>query len=181
MAFSTLPRLCQRLLPLAAVTAALGGCGGGDQGAPPCPAVAILGDAADLTRYRGTGQDLTDMVLSGRITGLSGSCTRAGKGGQVLTTVRVALDLTRGPAARGRTATASYFVALTRGETIFAKQVFPVRAEFAPNAEGARLTGDEVQVAVPNRRGEGASSYRILVGFELTPQELAINRRRNTR
>jgi hypothetical protein len=170
------------LLSLAATAAVLGGCGAsGDQFPPPCPAAAILGDAADLTRYRGAGQDLTDMVLSGRITGLSGSCKRTSQGAVVLTTVKVTLELTRGPAAPGRTVNAAYFVALTRGETILAKQVFPLSAEFAPNAERVRLTGDEVEVPVPNRGSEGAAAYRILVGFELTPQELATNRRRNAR
>lgn len=179
MPFPTLSRLC--LVPLAAA-AALGGCGAtGDEFPPACPTVAILGDAADLSRYRGASHDLTDMVVSGRITGLSGSCKRANRGAVVVTTVSVALELTRGPAAPGRAASAAYFVALARGETILAKQGFPLSAEFPPNTERVRLTGDEVEVPVPNRGTEGAASYRILVGFELTPQELASNRRRNAR
>lgn len=181
MPFPTLSHLCLRLLPLAAA-AALGGCGAtGDEFPPPCPTVAILGDAADLTRYRGAHQDLTDMVLSGRITGLSGSCKRASKGATVLTTVRVALELARGPAAPGRIANAAYFVALAQGETIIAKQVFALRADFPSNTERVSLKGDEVEVPVPNRGPEGAAAYRILVGFELTPQELATNRRHNAR
>jgi len=185
MLFPTLPRPCLRLFLrlLAVVTASmLGGCGGtGDEFAPPCPAAAILGDAADLTRYRGANQDLTDMVLSGRITGLSGSCKRADKGAVVLTTVRVALELTRGPAAPGRVANAAYFVALTRGETIVAKRLFPLRAEFPPNTERVRFTGDEVEIPVPNRGTDSVTAYRILVGFELTSAELATNRRRTAR
>jgi hypothetical protein len=174
-------RRCLRLLPLA-VTAALGGCeASGDQVPPTCPAVSILGDAADLTRYRGASQDLADMVLSGRITGLSGSCKRTDGGRTVDTTVSVGLELTRGPAAPGRVAATSYFVALTQGETIVAKQVFPLRAVFAPNTDRVRLNGDEVDVPVPNRGKGGAGAYRILVGFELTPAELATNRRRTGR
>jgi len=179
MPFSTPSRLFLRVLPLAAA-AALGGCGGtGDEFAPRCPNVAILSDAADLARYRGEHQDLTDMVLSGRITGLSGSCKRARKGATVLTTVNIGLELTRGPAAPGRIASAAYFVALTRGDTIIAKQVFPLRAEFPSNTERVSLKGDQVEVPVPNRGSDGAAAYRILVGFELTPQELATNRRHN--
>ncbi len=33
--------------------------------APACPATGILRDGADLTRFRGTGTDLTDMVVDG--------------------------------------------------------------------------------------------------------------------
>ena len=182
MPIPTLARLCLRLMPLAATAVALNGCDQpGDQFPPPCPAASILGDAADLTRYRGAGQDVTDMVLSGRITGLSGSCKRAGNGAVVLTTVNVGLDLTRGPAAPGRAANAAYFVALTHGDTILAKQVYRLHATFPPNTDRVRLTGDEVQVQVPNKGKEGAGAYRVIVGFELTPQELATNRRRSGR
>jgi hypothetical protein len=150
-----------------------------EQFPPPCPATSILGDAADLTRYRGTGQDLTDMVLSGRITGLSGSCKRVA-GDVVLTTVNVGLDLTRGPAARGRRVETAYFVALTKGDTILAKQIYPLRGQFPPNTDRVRLTGDQIEVRVPNKERDSAASYRVLVGFELTPEELAINRARSS-
>ena len=69
-------------------------------------------------------------------------------------------------------------VALARGETILGKQVVPLHAEIPPNTNRVRLTGDEVEVRVPNTGTEGAAAYRILIGFELTPQELATNRRR---
>ena len=49
----------------------LSGCGGGGEQFPPvCPRPAILRDAADLSRYRGTGRDITDSILEGRITGI---------------------------------------------------------------------------------------------------------------
>ncbi len=180
MPIPTLARLCLRLMPLVVAPVTLSGCGEpSDQFPPPCPMTSILGDAADLTRYRGTGQDLTDMVLSGRITGLSGSCKRAANGSVVLTTLNIGLDLTRGPAAPGRLASTAFFVALTRGDTILAKQVYPLHARFPPNTDRIRLTGDEVQVQVPNKGKEGAAAYRVIVGFELTPQELATNRRRS--
>src|SRR5436305_8340205 len=46
--------------------------------APPCPKPMILRDANDLFRYRGRGRDVTDSVLEGRITTISGSCKRDG-------------------------------------------------------------------------------------------------------
>jgi hypothetical protein len=167
-------------MPLVATAVTLSGCDEPvDQSLPPCPVASILGDAADLTRYRGAGQDITDMVLSGKITGLSGSCKRTGDGSAVVTTVTIGLDLTRGPAAPGRVANAAYFVALTHGDTILAKQVYPLHATFPPNTDHVRFSGDEVQVQVPDKGKEGAATYRVIVGFELTPQELATNRRRS--
>ncbi len=163
--------------PLLLLPLVLAACGDstGDKFAPPCPAAAILRDAADLHRYRGTGRDLTDSVLDGRITGLGLTCKRDGAS-TVVTTVTVGLDLTRGPAATGRTAEIAYFVAVLDGERILDKRVFNLRPEFAPNGERLRLDGDEIELRLPVSRDKSAAAYRIEVGFQLTPSELAINR-----
>lgn len=159
----------------------LAGCGGDDaQFAPACPSAAIVRDGADLTRYRGPGQDLTDLTLNGRITGLQGKCNRADRGA-VLATVTVGIELTRGPAAPGRTADLAYFVAVSQGERILDKRVFALRAEFPPNTDRVRLTGDDVELRLPTPPGMDASAYRIQVGLQLTPDELDRNRRRAAR
>ena len=156
----------------------LAGCGGStDAFAPPCPAVAIVRDAADLQRYRGAGRDLTDAVLSGRITGINGSCKRDGAE-TVVTTVQVGIELQRGPAAPGRQAGTSYFVAVLDGDRILDKQVFNLRAEFPANADRLRLSGDDVELRLPVTASKTAAAYRVQVGFQLTPAELEANRRR---
>lgn len=159
----------------------LSACGAsGDNFAPPCPGAAILRDAADLSRYRGAGRDLTDAVLDARITGLGGSCKQDGPG-IVATTVEVGMELTRGPAATNRQAEVAYFVAVVEGERILDKQVFGVRSEFPANTDKLRLTGDPVELRLPVTPSKSASAYRIQVGFQLTPLELEVNRRRGDR
>lgn len=158
---------------------ALCGCGGSEQFAPDCPRAAILGDAADLTRYRSQApgpHDITDMVLSGRLTGISGACSQ-GSHNTLKTTIRVSLSLTRGPAAQGRTADVAYFIAVARGQNILDKQVYPVHAEFPPNTDAVNLTGQEVQLAIPTPPGLSGPAYTVLTGFQLSPAELATNRR----
>jgi len=150
------------------------------QFAPSCPSVAILRDAADLTRYRGAGRDLTDAVLDGRITGVNGSCKRDGAD-TVVTTVQVGIDLTRGPAAPGREATVGYFVAVLDGERILDKQVFQLRAVFPANTDRLRLSGGDVELRLPVTPKKTAAAYRIQVGFQLLPVELEVNRKRGQR
>ena len=176
---ATSPWALPRLLALmGACVPLLAGCGGGPEEAfaPPCPNVAIVRDAADLQRFRGAGRDLTDTVLNGRITGVSGSCKRDGTD-TVVTTVQVGIQLQRGPAAPGRQARLAYFVAVLDGERILDKQVFPLAAEFPANADRLRLSGDDVELRLPVRPNKTAAAYRIQVGFQLTPVELEVNRR----
>ncbi len=165
---------------LSASLLALAGCGGdgtAEAFAPACPGAAIVRDAADLTRYRGAGRDLTDTVVEGRITGINGSCKRDGSD-TVVTTVQVGIDLTRGPASPGRRADLAYFVAVLDGERILDKQVFPLQAEFPANADRLRLRGDDVELRLKVLPDKTAAAYRIQVGFQLTPAELEFNRQR---
>lgn len=157
----------------------LAACGGDvpDAFAPACPGAAIVRDAADLSRYRGAGRDLTDTVLTGRITGIEGKCARDGYD-TVVTTVQVGMELARGPAAAGRQAELAYFVAVLEGERILDKQVFTLRATFPPNTDRLRLGGDDVELRLPVRADKTAAAYRIQVGFQLTPAELEMNRAR---
>jgi hypothetical protein len=169
--------------PLAAlfVMPLLAGCGG-EEGtfAPPCPRPSILRDANDLHRYRGAGRDITDSVLEGRITGISGSCKRDGAGA-VAATVSVGIELTRGPAATSRVADIAYFVAVSEGDRVLDKQVYQLRAEFPENTDRVRLSGDSVDLRLPVTDRKTAAAYQVTVGFQLTPAELQVNRARPSR
>ena len=151
-----------------------------DRFPPPCPQTVINRDAADLNRFNGPGRDLTDLVLSGRITALNGTCTRTRN---TLTTVSmsVSLELTRGPAARGRAANVAYFVAVSLNDQILDKRVFSFRPEFASNSDRLQLTGDAVELALPVNSNRTAAAYKVTTGFQLTPEELATNRMREGR
>ncbi len=160
----------------------LAGCDSDPNRFPPaCPAASLVADAADLTRFDGRGQDLTDMVADGKIVALAGRCRQSGDGRTLRTTVTVSLDLSRGPAARGRVEPVSYFVAVTRGEQILDKQTFDLRVAFPPNTDIVHVSGDPVQLDLPTPPGTSGATYRILVGFQLTPEQMALNRRRGMR
>lgn len=172
-------------LPGAAVLVLLGaglsGCGGGGpKFAPACPQTGILGDAADQTSFRGTGTDLTDMVYDGRITGLSGKCS-APDPDHLRTLISVSMDLVRGPAMQGRTADVTYFVSVSRGDTILDKRDYTLHVVFDRNGAKLRLTGEQIDITVPTPGKVTGADYRVLVGFQLKPDQLAFNRRRGPR
>ena len=167
---------------VAALVASLGlsGCGSADTLLPSCPQTGILSDAADLTRFRPAGTDLTDMVVDGRITGLSGKCSLDNPT-HLHTVISVSMDLTRGPAAKGRNAEVTYFVSVARGDQILDKRDYTLAVAFDRNSDQVRLTGDQIDFSLPVGDKAKGSDYRILVGFQLTPEELAFNRKRGPR
>jgi hypothetical protein len=122
------------LLLVATFLAALAGCSAPVTSTfpPDCPHAGVLADASDLTRYRPVGseaggpstggRDLTDMVLDGQITGVSGACTRAARR-ELDVTVSVSMRLTRGPAARGPVGDVPFFVAVTENGQVLDKQI----------------------------------------------------------
>jgi len=173
-----LPALARLALAVALPLPLLAGCGGDGAGfPPPCPRPSILRDANDLFRYRGAGRDITDSVLEGRITGISGTCKRDGPDA-VAATVSVGIELTRGPAANSRTADIAYFVAVSEGDRVLDKQVYQLRAEFPENTDRVRLSGDSVDLRLPVTDKKTAAAYQITVGFQLSPAELQVNRAR---
>ena len=87
----------------------------------------------------------------------------------------------RGPAMRGRTETVPFFVAVVEGQRILDKQVYRVAATFPANTDRVRITSDPVSLSLPIEPGRTGASYEVLVGFQLTPAELAMNRRRGPR
>ena len=99
-----------RAVLLAAALPLLADCGPKtNEFAPPCPRPAFLSDAATIDQYRpssasGGQHDLTDLVLHGRVVGLSGSCKPGDNKDQLATTVVMTVELTRGPAMQGREA-----------------------------------------------------------------------------
>jgi hypothetical protein len=168
-------------LAAVAVAASVAGCGDNQpKFAPACPGLSLLRDAADLTRFRPGGRDVTDMVLDARITAVPAACSNGGPN-KVKATLNVTTEVARGPAARGRTADFTYFVAVTEGGRVLDEQDYPVRATFPANTEHVVLTGDDIDLVLPVTREKSAAAYQIYVGFRLTPDELAYNRKRGPR
>ena len=91
-------------------------------------------------------------------------------------TISIGLELTRGPASANRTAHAAYYIAVADGDKILDKTVYPIHAEFPPNTEHLRLAGDEIDLRLPTEGKTTAANYRVIVGFQLTPAELDLNR-----
>ncbi len=172
---------------LALFTAALvgvAGCGSAETAArPPCPSVAILGDAAALTRFAsGAGQDLVDVDFHVEIVDLLAGCryVTADQGERTIVTDLAPVFLaSRGPANRSREASFTYFVSIVGGgRDILGKQSFAFAVAFPGNLSRVEVQDDRppITINIPLPSGRDASAYEILVGLQLTADELDYNR-----
>jgi hypothetical protein len=176
-------RWVPRAALLAALLPALSECGPArNQFAPPCPGRAILGDAADLDLYRGSGasgaaHDLTDLVLRGRIIGIQGSCKEGDRKNQLAVEVSVRVELTHGPAMTEREVDVPVFIAVAEGAAILDKGVYNMHIVFPSNIDRVTPSLVGINLSLPVTPTKSGAAYTILAGFQLTPDQIAQHRR----
>ena len=173
---------CRPLPPSLILLAAcsLAGCETGEKFAPACPSLALLSDAADLTRYVSAERDVRNLALDARITGVPAKCSLDSPG-KVRAALQVAFEVNRGPAAEGRRASIPYFVGVTQGSQVLDEQDYTLDVTFPPNTARVQLNSDQVDLLLPVSKAKSAAAYQIYVGFRLSPDELALNRSRGPR
>lgn len=179
------PRALIRTLVLAGCAVTLSACGVFTKKEPPpgpCSRAMILGDADQMVRFRdGPGRDILDISYSGRLSRVFADCVyemNKDRTGIMEVRVYVAIDAERGPANSDRIAPYRYFVTLVdaKREPV-AKGVFDLTARFPGNITRMVLTDDSVEMKVPIAAGQSGKDYTILVGFQLSEDQLEFNRR----
>jgi hypothetical protein len=88
----------------------------------------------------------------------------------------------RGPATGVRVVELPWFVAVVGpGDQVLNRQSFVERVTFGRNETRTTGSGEPVALSLPVGEERRATEYRILVSFELTAEDLALNRRRGPR
>lgn len=143
---------------------------------PPCPEGAILKDAARKIVYRpGPGRDITDVVFEATLPRINIACRYDDTGVAVDTAVTIVGA--RGPADTTRRAEVRYFVAvLDPDNAILGKREFQTTLQFPINVDRGATTEELVQ-RIPVGKNVSAGNFTIIVGFQLTREELEANRK----
>lgn len=168
---------CRHALTALAALAALAGCTTAEAPAS-CPEVLILGDAERITKFaEGRGGEVADVEAEAALVGFKGQCRKVEGGLEVA--LKVALEAQRGPADRDGVVDLAYFVAVPDFyPSPRAKSVFPVRLTFPSNASRMSLVDDEVVMRIPLDPGASAATHPIYIGFQLSAEQLDLNRQR---
>lgn len=151
--------------------------------APPCPQVRLLKDADIITVYRpGPGRDITDIRYEAELTGYKGECDYIGEDGvysQVKLTLKVAYDISRGPAEKGKVIKVPYFVAVPefypRAE---GRRDFASAARFIENRDNMAVIDEAVEISLPLGKNRPVPDMKVYIGFVLTENQLEFNRQK---
>jgi len=142
---------------------------------PPCPRAVVGDNAGRLTRFSGPGQEPANIVFEAEIADLAGSCVYDDDSIDV--DLKIQLIAGRGPAGAADSAKFNYFVAVARTDkTILSRDAFDAAIEL-PSNQTRNQTVEELEQTIPLAKGETGANLVIVVGFEMTPEELEFNRK----
>lgn len=164
---------------LAAIALGLAGCSSlsSESNAGPCPRAYALYDASRLVEIVGDEVLYSNVGFTGEVENVESFCRYTGDR-PIVADLDVELGFGRGPAAEGDTHTYQMFVAVTRADVaVIDKQVFPIEVRFDDDEDRVFIRQSFDRIEIP-RASEGISgtNFEILVGFELTEDQLEFNR-----
>lgn len=147
------------------------------QNAGPCPTMAVLYDNSRIVQFATPEQRYANIQYTGEMRGVQGLCRYVGDE-PILVSMRVDMAFGRGAAADADRHTYRYWVAVTRrGRAPIEKEYFDVDVRFRDGETVATHSEEIEEIRIPRANETvSGSNFEILVGFDLTPEQLAFNR-----
>ncbi|MFN3835431.1 MAG: membrane lipoprotein lipid attachment site-containing protein [Glycocaulis sp.] len=145
----------------------------------PCPNALSLYDAHRLVEFRGDEQVLSNVGFTGEILNVSGLCTYTDRSATPIDMqMAIRFAFGRGPAADASEKTYYYFIAVTRtDDAVIERQVFPVTVRFPADQNRVELVQEIGTITIPRATPTtSGSNFEVIVGFELTPEQVEFNR-----
>jgi hypothetical protein len=146
--------------------------------AGPCPLMGVLYDNSRVVQFAQPNVErYANITYTGEMQGIRGLC-RYVDADPITMSVEVNMAFGRGPASTSDRQTYRYWVAVVRrGTAPIAKEYFDVEVRF-PNDAPVVTRSEEIRnIVIPRANADtSGENFEILVGFELTPEQLAFNR-----
>ena len=119
----------------------------------------------------------TNIAYTGEMDGIRGLC-RYVDADPITMAIDVDMEFGRGPAATSDTQHYRYWVAVSRrGRNTLAKQYYDVTVRFPHGQPIVTHTEHIDRITIPRANADiSGENFEILVGFDLTPEELQFNR-----
>ncbi len=144
----------------------------------PCPLMGVLYDNSRLVSF--VGEDTSryaGITFTAEMQGVRGLC-RYVEADPIAMSIEIDMAFGRGPAATADRQTYRYWVAVTRrGRAPIEKAYFDVDVRWRRGEQVVTRTEQIERIEIPRANAEvSGENFEILVGFELTPEQLQFNR-----
>lgn len=146
------------------------------QNAGPCPSAGSIYGAERIVEFKSdSASRYSDITYTGEIVGVELYC-RYADGDPIIAEMDIDFAFGKGPQADSNVHDYTYFIAVTRrNRGVLEKQRFAVRADFDGElVTGTRQRIDTIRIPRVDETISGAN-FEILVGFELTDEQLEFN------
>lgn len=125
-----------------------------------------------------TTPDPSNQLFAVEITSVKGDCDVDKKATNADVSLEVHFRATRAPSGVAAEYSVPYFVAVTEGtERVLAKKTFTVQFAFAPGQATADFVDSVASTEVTAKGDKRTYDYQVLVGLQLTKEQLEYNRR----
>lgn len=135
-----------------------------------CPQVAILRALDTIEDYGSDTVDPSNLVATGKMNKVEGRCAYEEKGVDVAFGLEMSAE--KGPRLGGNKISFPFFVSVLKpDDSVVGKELMTVEFTFADGAKTA--TYDQpLHVFLPLAEDEDASSFRVLLGYQLTQAQV---------
>lgn len=144
----------------------------------PCPLMGVLYDNSRLVAFATPDSArYANIAYTGEMQGVRGLC-RYVESDPITMNLDIDMSFGRGPAATADRQTYRYWVAVTRrGRAPIEKAYFDVDVRWRRGESVVTRTEQIEHIVIPRANAEvSGENFEILVGFELTPEQLQFNR-----
>jgi hypothetical protein len=144
----------------------------------PCPLMGVLYDSARVVDFAVPDQErYANIEFTGEMQGVRGLC-RYVDADPITMNVDIDMAFGRGPAATSDRQTYRYWVAVVRrGMAPIEKAYFDVDVRFPRDEVVVTRTEQIERIVIPRATADlSGENFEILIGFELTPEQLQFNR-----
>jgi hypothetical protein len=142
-----------------------------------CPVANVLADAATLTKFKANlAGDPSGELFTIQITGVKSGCSFDKDEGTTDASLDIAFRATRPPSGEVGNFTAPYFVsAVENGTIVISKKIIGTAFTFQPGEASIDFSENVPSVVTKFADGTKPYDYGLLVGFQLTREQLEYN------
>lgn len=158
--------------------------------APGCPKITVLSSAADYYTFANQQTDIAHLMTKASIIGVGGECLddphnaknkkKREKGlpyqNKINTDMNIVMQIQRGPAASENHIRVPYFIATLHDGNIEDKQEMSAEVTFPNNVNQIIFRSDKLRFNIPSTPQRTADNYELVIGFQLSPEQLEYNR-----